>query len=100
MDATPVTLGQEFGGYATQIEQSIARLHAVLPRVGELPARRHRGGHRHQRAQDVRPPGRSPASSAAPTCRSPRPRDHFAAQAARDALVEASGAVRTLAVAL
>jgi fumarate hydratase class II len=99
MDATPVTLGQEFGGYATQIEQSITRLHAVVPVVGELPlggtavgtginapktfARRVIAGL--VRRTDL------PLSEAT---------DHLAAQSARDALVDASGAVRTLAVAL
>src|SRR5690606_4188906 len=37
MDATPVTLGQELGGYATQLEQAAARLAGALPRLGELP---------------------------------------------------------------
>ena len=37
MDATPVTLGQEFGGYAAQIRYGIERIEAVLPRVAELP---------------------------------------------------------------
>src|SRR3954470_23394094 len=37
MDATPVTLGQEFGGYATQVELGVERLHATLPRLAELP---------------------------------------------------------------
>ena len=37
MDATPVTLGQEFGGYAAQVRYGVERLHAALPRVGELP---------------------------------------------------------------
>src|SRR5690242_4799804 len=37
MDATPVTLGQEFGGYAAAVEYGIERLQSVLPRVGELP---------------------------------------------------------------
>ena len=37
MDATPVTLGQEFGGYAAQVRYGIERLDAVLPRVAELP---------------------------------------------------------------
>jgi fumarate hydratase class II len=99
MDATPVTLGQEMGGYATQIEQSIARLHAVLPRVGELPL----GGtavgtginapKTFARKVVARLVERTdlPLSEAA---------DHLAAQSARDALVDASGAVRTLAVAL
>jgi fumarate hydratase class II len=37
MDATPVTLGQEFGGYAAAVEHGIERLQAALPRIGELP---------------------------------------------------------------
>src|ERR1019366_7764695 len=37
MDATPVTLGQEFGGYAAAIDYGVERLHGVLPRTGELP---------------------------------------------------------------
>ncbi len=37
MDATPVTLGQEFGGYATAVEHGVERIRAALPRVGELP---------------------------------------------------------------
>ncbi len=48
MDATPVTLGQEFGGYAQAIENGIERIVAVLPRVGELPIGGHRGRHGHQ----------------------------------------------------
>ncbi len=38
MDATPVTLGQEFGGYAAAIELGIERLQATIPRVAELPS--------------------------------------------------------------
>ncbi|MFI4925389.1 MAG: lyase family protein, partial [Vicinamibacteria bacterium] len=37
MDATPVTLGQELGGYAAQVARGVERLEAALPRVGELP---------------------------------------------------------------
>jgi len=99
MDATPVTLGQEFGGYATQIEQSIARLHAVLPRVGELPL----GGTAVGTGINA-PPTFARRVVAALVERTGLPLveadDHLAAQSARDALVDASGAVRTLAVAL
>jgi fumarate hydratase class II len=99
MDATPVTLGQEFGGFAAQIEQAAERLASALPRVGELPlggtavgtglnAPRGFGGRVIRvLAEDLD----LPLSEA---------RDHFAAQSARDALVEASGQLRTLAVAL
>src|SRR4029079_18941459 len=37
MDAVPVTLGQEFGGYAAQIRQSAARIESTLGRVGQIP---------------------------------------------------------------
>ena len=97
MDATPVTLGQEFGGYAAQIRLGIQRLQDVLPRVGALPL----GGTAvgtginapkglaaeviSQLAQQLD----LPLSEAA---------NHFEAQGARDALVELSGVLRTIAV--
>ena len=99
MDATPVTLGQEFGGYAAAVEHGVERLQSILPRVGELPL----GGtavgtgincpkgfargvvNRLARQLDL------PLSEA---------RDHFEAQGARDALVEASGTCRVVAVSL
>jgi fumarate hydratase class II len=99
MDATPVTLGQEFGGYATAVEIGIERLQGVLPRVGELPL----GG------TAVGTGINAPATFAgvaiahlAETLRLPltEARDHFEAQASRDALVEASGVLRTIAVSL
>jgi fumarate hydratase class II len=99
MDATPVTLGQEFGGYAAQIEQAIERLEAVLPRVGELPL----GGSAVGTGLNV-PKGFAPAVIAKLATDLGLPlteaRDHFAAQSSRDALVEASGQLRTVAVAL
>ena len=57
MDATPVMLGQEFGGYAAAMRYGIERLEASLPRVAELPARRHGGRHRHQHPAGLRGPG-------------------------------------------
>ena len=60
MDATPVTLGQELGGYAAQVAAAADRLRAALPRVGQLPLGRHRGGHRPQRAGRVRRGGGGP----------------------------------------
>ena len=99
MDAVPVTLGQEFGGYAAQVEQCIERIEAVLPRVGELPL----GGSATGTGLNV-PKGfaarmiqQLAAELDVPLSEA---RDHFAAQAARDGLVEASGDVRTVAVAL
>jgi fumarate hydratase class II len=99
MDATPVTLGQEFGGYAAQVEQAIERIEAVLPRVGELPL----GGSAVGTGINV-PKGfaakvidKLAVDFALPLSEA---RDHFAAQSSRDALVEASGQLRTVAVAL
>ncbi|HEX7165894.1 MAG TPA: class II fumarate hydratase [Acidimicrobiales bacterium] len=99
MDAVPVTLGQEFGGYAAQIEQGIERVENVIPRVGELPL----GGSATGTGLNV-PKGfatkvieKLAADLGVPLTEA---RDHFAAQAARDALVEASGDLRTIAVAL
>ena len=58
MDATPVTLGQEIGGLRRPARRGgRAPRAACCPRVGQLPARRHGGRHRHQRAPHVRPQG-------------------------------------------
>jgi len=100
MDATPVTLGQEFGGYATQVHQSATRLLEALPRTGELPL----GGTAVGTGINAAPGFASAVianlverTGGLPLTEAP---DHFAAQGARDALVEASGHLRTLAVAL
>jgi fumarate hydratase class II len=99
MDATPVTLGQEFGGYATQVEHGIERLQDVLPRVGELPL----GGTAVGTGINA-PKGFAKAVIARLAADLDLPlteaRDHFEAQGARDALVEASGACRVVAVSL
>lgn len=99
MDAVPVTLGQEFGGYAAQVEQCIERVEGVLPRVGELPL----GGSAVGTGLNV-PKGFAAAVIARLASQLDLPlteaRDHFAAQSSRDALVEASGHLRTVAVAL
>jgi fumarate hydratase class II len=99
MDATPVTLGQEFGGYAAQVEQCVERLEAALPRVGELPL----GGTAVGTGINM-PKGFSARviDSLAAELDLPlsEARDHFAAQGARDALVDVSGHLRTTAVAL
>ncbi len=99
MDAVPVTLGQEFGGYAAQVRQSIARVGDVLPRLGQIPlggtavgtglnthpefASRVRARLQEETGLEVSPPA-----------------DPFESQAARDALVETSGALKTAAVSL
>jgi fumarate hydratase class II len=99
MDATPVTLGQEFGGYAAQVRLGVERLHSCLPRLAELPL----GGTAVGTGINA-PPGfggkviaELAATSGLPLTEA---RDHFEAQGARDALVELSGQLRTIAVSL
>ncbi|HEX6919152.1 MAG TPA: class II fumarate hydratase [Actinomycetes bacterium] len=99
MDATPVTLGQEFGGYAAQVRLGVERLHATLPRVAELPL----GGTAVGTGINT-PPGFSARvieevarATGLPLTEA---RDHFEAQGARDGLVELSGQLRTIAVSL
>jgi fumarate hydratase class II len=99
MDATPVTLGQEFGGYATAVEIGIERLQGVLPRVGELPL----GGTAVGtgiNAPKTFAKGAIGHLSSTLGLTLVEARDHFEAQASRDALVEASGVLRTIAVSL
>ncbi|MFI5529600.1 class II fumarate hydratase [Kitasatospora sp. NPDC051853] len=97
MDATPVTLGQEFGGYAAQVRYGVERLRATLPRVAELPL----GGTAVGTGINT-PPGFSAAVIAEVARATGLPlteaRDHFEAQGARDGLVELSGQLRTVAV--
>jgi fumarate hydratase, class II len=99
MDATPVTLGQEFGGYAAQVAAGRERIAAALPSVGELPL----GGTAVGTGINA-PKGfaravikRLAEELGLPLREAP---DHFAAQGARDALVGLSGDLRVLAVAL
>ncbi|MFJ9976649.1 class II fumarate hydratase [Streptomyces cyaneofuscatus] len=99
MDATPVTLGQEFGGYAAQVRYGVERLRASLPRLAELPL----GGTAVGTGINT-PPGFSAAVIAEVADATGLPlteaRDHFEAQGARDGLVETSGQLRTIAVSL
>src|SRR3954466_211372 len=99
MDAVPVTLGQEFGGYAAQVRQGISRLEVTLHRLGQIPlggtavgtglnthpefAERVRTRLTEESGLEVLPPA-----------------DPFEAQAARDAIVEVSGALKVVAVSL
>jgi fumarate hydratase, class II len=99
MDAVPVTLGQEFAGYAAQVRQGQKRVEATLERVGQIPlggtavgtglnthpefAERVRRLLAEETGLQINPPA-----------------DPFESQAARDALVEASGALKTVAVSL
>ena len=99
MDATPVTLGQEFGGYASQVEDGIARLQDTMPRLCALPL----GGTAVGTGINA-PKGFARKVIARLAARTQLPlteaKDHFAAQGARDALVETSGQLRALAVSL
>jgi fumarate hydratase class II len=99
MDATPVTLGQEFGGYAAAIEHGIERLRSSLPRVAELPLGGTAVGTGINAPRTFAPRviKRLAEERALPFTEA---RDHFEAQGARDALVEASGVLRTIAVSL
>ncbi len=99
MDATPVTLGQELGGYASQVRRGTERLEAALPRLAEVPL----GGTAVGTGINT-PDGFAARVVELLAERTGLPvteaRDHFEAQGARDALVETSGAVRTVAVSL
>ncbi|HEY8237395.1 MAG TPA: class II fumarate hydratase, partial [Gaiellaceae bacterium] len=99
MDAVPVTLGQEFGGYAAQVREGISRLEVTMRRLGQIPlggtavgtglnthpefAERVRARLTEESGLEVLPPA-----------------DPFEAQAARDGIVEASGALKVVAVSL
>ncbi len=97
MDATPVTLGQEFGGYAAAVRHGAERMARALPDVGELPL----GGTAVGTGLNA-PRGFAAAVIARLAEGMDLPlteaRDHFEAAGARDALVAASGAARTIAV--
>jgi fumarate hydratase class II len=100
MDAVPVTLGQEFGGYARQIEAGIERVRGSLPRLGELAI----GGTAVGTGLNA-PDGFGAKVVAVLVAQTGlaelrTARDSFEAQAARDGLVEASGALKTIAVSL
>jgi fumarate hydratase class II len=99
MDATPVTLGQEFGGYAAQVRKGIDRLQAALPRVAEVPL----GGT--AVGTGINTPAGFPQRVIALLAEQTglpltEATDHFEAQGARDGLVELSGQLRTIAVSL
>jgi fumarate hydratase, class II len=100
MDAVPVTLGQEFSGYARQVEAGIERVKATLPRLGELAIGGTAVGTGLNAPDDfdVRVVAVLTAQTGLPELRVAA--NHFEAQAARDGLVEASGALRTIAVSL
>jgi fumarate hydratase class II len=99
MDAVPVTLGQEFAGYAAQVRQGIARVEDALPRLGQIPLggtavgtglNTHAEFAARVRAYLTEETGLTISA----------PADPFESQAARDGLVEASGALKVVAVSL
>jgi fumarate hydratase, class II len=99
MDAVPVTLGQEFAGYAAQVRQGIGRVRDALPRLGQIPL----GGTATGTGLNTHPEFAARvrealvADTGLPIS---APADPFEAQAARDGIVEASGALKTVAVSL
>jgi fumarate hydratase class II len=99
MDAVPVTLGQEFAGYAAQVRQGIARIESTLERVGQIPL----GGTAVGTGLNTHPEFadrvRARLSEEAGLSILPAA-DPFEAQAARDGLVEASAALKVVAVSL
>jgi fumarate hydratase class II len=99
MDAVPVTLGQEFSGYAMQVREGSARVQSALPRVGQIPL----GGTATGTGLNTHPEfaERVRALLAGATgLPVSAPADPFEAQAARDALVELSGQLKVVAVSL
>src|SRR5690625_540526 len=99
MDATPVTLGQEFGGYAAQIRHGVERVEAALPRLAQLAL----GGTAVGTGINT-PLGFAPRAIALIAEHTGLPvteaKNHFEAQSTQDSAVEASGALRTVAVSL
>jgi fumarate hydratase class II len=99
MDAVPVTLGQEFGGYAAQVREGRARIDSTLERLGKIPL----GGTAVGTGLNTHPEFAARVRellSEQAGLRILPPADPFEAQANRDGLVETSGALRTFAVSL
>jgi fumarate hydratase class II len=99
MDAVPVTLGQEFAGYAAQVRQGVERIEATLERLGQIPL----GGTAVGTGLNTHPEFAERVRrrlSEETGLMILAPADPFEAQAARDALVEVSGALKTVAVSL
>ena len=99
MDAVPVTLGQEFGGYAAQVRQGVARVRDASPRLGQIPL----GGTAVGTGLNTHPEFAARVrerliEETGLTISAPA--DPFESQAARDAIVETSGGLKTVAVSL
>ena len=100
MDATPLTLGQEFSGYARQIELGIERVEATVGRLGELAMGGTAVGTGINTPADFGAKVTAELVKLTGLTQLSEAKNHFEAQAARDALVEFSGAMRTVAVSL
>ena len=99
MDAVPVTLGQEFAGYAAQVRQGALRVRDAMPRLGQIPL----GGTATGTGLNTHPEFASRVRALLQEQTGlaiSAPADPFEAQAARDGLVEASGALKVVAVSL
>src|SRR5215208_6322104 len=99
MDAVPVTLGQEFGGYAAQIRLGRERIESALPRVAQIPL----GGTATGTGLNTHPEFASRVRAKLTEATGhdiSAPADPFEAQGNRDALVELSGALKVVAVSL
>src|SRR5919202_3192517 len=99
MDAVPVTLGQEFGGYAAQVRLGARRVRNALPQVAQIPL----GGTATGTGLNTHPEfaaGVRSRMAEATGVQAEAPADPFEAQASRDALVELSGALKVVAVSL
>ncbi|MGH2987829.1 MAG: class II fumarate hydratase [Solirubrobacterales bacterium] len=99
MDAVPVTLGQEFGGYAAQVRLGADRVHGTLARVGQIPLGGTATGTGLNTHSEFAQRVRRKLAEATGLEVSP-PADPFEAQGNRDALVELSGALKVVAVSL
>jgi fumarate hydratase, class II len=99
MDATPVRLGQEFAGYASQVEHALARLEATRPRLAELALGGTAVGTGINAHEEFAPRAIAHIArrTGLPLREAP---DHFEAQGARDAVVELSGALKGVAVSV
>ena len=100
VDATPLSLGQEFGGLARQLDRSAGRAGLALAAVLGIAHRRHGGGQRHEHPSASSPAASARRSAEATGIAFVEAVDHFEANAQRDALVECHGQLRTIAATL
>ena len=99
-DATPLTLGQEWSGYAGMLSDDLERIEASFAGRVSPGARRHGRWHRHQLGAGLCRSGGGSRSPSSPACRFVTAPNKFTVQGAHDALVQLSGTLRTLAVSL